>query len=422
MKSTFSAWCIIFSFLLLFNACSDRKRTNPLDPQNPETKGKPVGLYIYAEEHRVTLGWKPLSLKGITAINVYKRSQADSEFVRVDQVDPQYNEYMDYSVEYGVKYQYYITVSAGNYESPPSKILSITPGPTYTWVADIQSGYVTKLTHDLSVHLFNFGTVNYPTLVSVSPRERMAWVYSRFSNRLYKVDSRGGMDMVLTNFPDIRDMEVDTTLKDLWISQPYKGKVQRIQSNGVINMVSTVLSHPTAIAIDQFRHRCWLIDEKSRRVVRLTFNGRLGIVAQENFIAPKDIAVNSVTGDLWIADSTRVIKLDYLGAPTGIMSRNFYYARYLAIDSKRNSCWVVDMEPPNHPASLLKLDENGRVLFKLTEFGNPKYIAVNEWDGSCLLADTGYGYSGLWKISPDGSKIEYVDDFILPSCIAIEYH
>jgi len=412
----------IILVVLVFISCSDRKRSNPLDPQNPVTRGRPTGVRVWSEEREVIVRWQPLRLKGIDGINIYRRALPDSEFVFIARVASDSFEYRDRSVEYGETYEYYVTVQVGNYESPHSTMLTVTPGPTYTWVADIQSGYVTRLTHDLQTHLFDFGILNFPSLVAVSPRERMGWVYSKFGHRLYKVDAHGDVDIVLDNYSGVYDIEVDALLRDLWVSQPGEGLILRIQSNGIVNMVSRHLSYPTALAIDQMRHRCWAIDQKEKNVVRLTFDGRVSQMLQSEFVAPKDIAVNSTVGDVWVADSTRVLQFNFLGQPTGLIADGFYNARYLSVDEARGVCWVVDMEPPNTPASLIKLDSQGRVLFKLSEFGNPKCIAVNEFDGSCLLADSGYGYAGLWRISEDGSKIEYVDDFFAPYDIAIEYH
>ena len=421
MKGFRLALILSCAISITLNSCSDRDRNNPLDPKNPKTKGSLVGLQVLAQERDVNLSWQPISLEGIEAINVYRKSSLDSEFVLIGQAKPGMTTYYDNRVEYGIEYLYRISARAGNYESAPSKEVAITPGPTYAWIADRSSGYIVRLTHDLKHHLFDFGILNFPYLIAVSPTERAGWIYSLNSDAIYKLNSSGQVDIVLRGFLDVTDMAVDTSNYNLWVAQAANGSISRFQGDGSAVFSVRDVSKPKALAMDSRRHRCVAIDNGNiKRVVSITANGQTRVLPYADLRAPNDITLSQNGDAVWVADSSRIVKLDFFASTANLTVEGFFWASLIEYDNLRSTCWVVDLEPVGEPASLLKIDANGQVLFKLSQFGNPRSIAVNEYDGSCLVADT--GRAQVFRVAEDGGKVDVVGDFAAPYCVVVEHH
>jgi hypothetical protein len=406
----------MFSAGLILCSCADRERSNPLDPQNTKTGGRLSGVSVLSREREVTVSWDAVDVKGIDGIRIYRRLSDEHEFAQIGSTGSSADAFIDSAAEYAKTYEYYVTAVTGNYESPPSAIVQVTPGPTYTWVADAYSGYVTRLTHDLKTTLFSFGILNFPYRVAPVPKERAAWIYSRFSDAIYKIDAYGERQITLLDYGEVSDMAVDTTSNDLWISLSSHGILKRLDSQGEEQLNSHSLAAPQALAVDSHNHFCWVVDKK---VYSLEDNGTIR-AGSEVLISPKDIAISLAREVVWVADSLRVVQLDFSAGFTGIVVDSLTYARLIAYDEVRDECWVVDQQLGTLYANLLKIDGAGKIVTSVENFVTPRSIAVNQYDGSCLLGDS--GYAQLFRISNDGGRVDVIGDFIAPYDVAVEHH
>lgn len=411
---------VLIGIGIILLSCSDRKHINPLDPKNSTTKGRITGVYIFSRERQVTVQWQPLALEGLDAINVYRQVGAEGPFELYQKLKAGTSSFIDNDVVYGKKFAYYVTASAGDYESPPSKTVMITPGPTYTWVADGETGYFTRLSHDLQTELFRFGVLRFPYRLAVSPKERSAWGYSRFSDVIYKLNEFGDVDVRLRNYTAVTDMAVDTTFNDLWITQSNLGVISRLDENGNMRVSVKQVKKPTAITVEFRHHACWVIDNSSKFLFKVSRYGTIGVRSSESFISPQDLTYSASQEALWIADSSRVVQFNLFGRPTGVQLSGLFNATLIDHDEVRETTWVVDLMPHGEPARLLKIDARGAVIFQLDKFAFPQSIDVNEFDGSCLVGDPGNGR--LWRVSEDGSQIDPVGNFIAPYAVAVEHH
>jgi hypothetical protein len=402
-----------FSFL-----CTDRERSNPLDPKNPVTKGRVSGVQVYSQEHRVTIRWDRLKMDGLQAILIYRKAIADSGFTRVGTTSSSYF-YVDSINTYGIDYEYYVTALIAGYESPPSQHVHIVPGPTYTWVADVSSGYLTRLTHDLQYHVFDFGILSFPCLVAVSPQERSAWVYSKFSESIYKVNRIGHPDVELRQYQHLTHMAVDTLTHELWFSISEQGSLILLDSLGHQKMAIKDIHRPSRLAVDSRHHACYAIDRASRDIFKVSGDGWV-MNRLQGSISPQDIVFMPLAQTLWVADSTRLVVYDLSGSPTGLEINNFFFASLVAYDNVRDMCWLVDLEPVGQNATLVKISGDGRIQFELAKFLHPTSIAVNEFDGSCMVADI--GAANLYRVSGDGKEVTVVGEYYAPYAVAVEHH
>ena len=419
MKKRCHILLLVTSMTILFS-CSERERNNPLDPQNPQTKGRLAGLKAVAKEKTVSLSWDAVSLGGIDHVNIYRKTAGDSDFVLFYEIPPTTHSYMD-SVTYGLVYQYRISAAIDGYETPYSPAVTVEPGPTYTWVADFSAGVFARLSHDLQTHLFDYLTVNLPIFIVADPAERAAWGYTRYANEMLKIDETGSELVRLRYFPIIDDMDADTLFHKLWLVQSDSGKILRLDKDGNQELEANILQSPAAIAVNSLTHDIWVADEETGRLYRFSYNGTMINESSVSFNGAVDIAIDANTSSVWVADGEKVVQMDYSNQAIKQIT-GFYNAVHVRVDHRRDAVWVADLEPSGEPASLIKLGGDGQVLFELSIFGNIRDIAVNEYDGSCLVADSGSGYSGLYKVSSDGQKTTRVTGVFVPYGVAVEHH
>ena len=402
---------------LLFLSCSDRERNNPLDPQNSVTKGRISGISISSRERSIYLSWQPLAIANVDSILVY-RQNVDGYFNHYKSLQKNSSSFVEANTQYGQSYTYYVTAKVGDYESPPSDKVSIVPGPTYLWVGDLANGYFSRFTYDLRSTIFSFGILRYPKLIAVLPKDRSAWCYSLFSDVLYKLDEDGVANMAFYNLGRITDLAADTSYQELWIAQLDSGLIRRIDSSGNIVSSLRIISSPKRIVADSRRHTAWTIDEQSKQVFRIS---RAGFLVAKNQVAledPKDIAVEGNTSNIWIADGPRIVNLDYVGESIGTIFTGFSETIFIDFDNNRNSMWVVDKIGNEY--LLVKLNKNGERIFQIDQFVKPVAIDINEFDGSCMVADPGKG--GVFKVSESGNIVFQLDGYVSPQTIAVEHH
>jgi len=299
--------------------------------------------------------------------------------------------------------------------------VAIRPGPTYTWVADGRSGYLTRLTHDLQYRLSSYGILQFPFLVEASPRERSAWIFSRFSESLYKVNGAGIRELSLSRVGSMTSMALDSTTLELWMAFSEQGRIMLMNRNGELLFVDDAVQNPEALAVDSRRHLCWIADRVNRRVVRLTRTGQMrDLGTTGTFVAPTDLMYDEYGGSLWIADSTRVLNLRGYSGEVEREFNGFFNAARIIYDAERSACWIADFRRTGEPGALLKIDLSGNILLELDSFGFPWAVELNRYDGSVLVGDIGYG--GLWRISHDGSSVEQIAEIVAPYDISIEHH
>ncbi len=412
---------LLLMALMQFSSCSDRKRDNPLDPENPRTHGKPEGVAAVAIARSVQVSWSPLDLTDPHTVVIYRKSAAEPSFREIGTVSGPEHRFIDQGLQYGSAYAYYITVRVGSYETPPSDIVEATPGPTFTWIADRTSGYIACLSHDLTRTLGKFGVLNYPYLVSASPKEGAAWLYSRFTEEIYKVDHEGALLASAYNLPNLAAMQVDTLQSKVWVAGTTPSQVLRLGRDGRIEISITSVMQPAALAVDAVSRNVFVIDAARKKVLSYSTSGAL-IAESVTFLAPSSLALDTSAGTVWVTDSLRMVQLRYDLTTTGVIITGLARASLVATDPSRQTVWVVDLELAGKPATLWRLSRSGAVLSKLSRFGHPQCLAVNEFDGSCLLGDISYAYGGLYRILPDGSQYDYIGAWYTPYDIDIEYH
>ena len=87
----------ILSILLL--SCSDREPLNPLDPDNPNTEGKPTGLHLLPIQKAVQIAWDPVDVTGLAHYSVFRENTGETSTLLAN-VSAELTSYLDTSVHY----------------------------------------------------------------------------------------------------------------------------------------------------------------------------------------------------------------------------------------------------------------------------------------------------------------------------------
>jgi len=133
---------VIISVLIGLNfiTCSMRERSNPLDPKNPDTGGKPSDIKVVSLKNDITVSWDPIQSVDVEGYNIYRRKQGESSLQKIDFIPLGINSYKDTGFNYDQEVLYALSIIAPGYESPLSDSVSITPGPYEYWAADLYGG------------------------------------------------------------------------------------------------------------------------------------------------------------------------------------------------------------------------------------------------------------------------------------------
>ena len=400
-------------FLVLFTACADRERLNPLDPLNPQTKGRPTGVEVISKKDRVILSWDRIEVQGLVGYNIYRKSAQDSSFSKTGFCASTVTVFEDTDVRYDLEYGYQVSAVTSNYESFPSAPVFITPGPTYYWVADTYNGQIVKLTHDARHVIFRSSMIGYPYSIASYPGDGSAWVADVLSEEVIKISADGDFVQWVYGFSQPVDVAVDPADGSVWVADDWSGSITKLNSFGNRDFDVSFFPQPTSLSVDRRDRGCWLV-ERGRKVANiLPYQSAMELSIP--FVSPQAVAVTT-DGSLWVADSSAVHKLLPPYQRIALSVPSFYFAYRVAVGEKTGSCWVLDI---GGSGRLVKLSSQGEIEFELSGFSGARSLTVSPYDEGCLICDT--GNDRVVKVSAEGEVVAETGGFYRPFDGDVEY-
>jgi hypothetical protein len=394
---------------LSFVGCDYRSRSNPFDPANEITKGKPTGLTISSRMDTVQLTWADLNYKNLDACAIYRSDSLDAAPVQVGTVLAPGREFLDTGLTYEKMYAYRISALADNFESQLSDPVTITPGPTFTWILEYATGAIIKLSHDCLHSVFQTNYNGYPEKIAVDPVAGTAWVSDEFLNRIYHINPNGRLLQVLEKFNRILDIEIDPRTGGLWLVDGQHARVVKLNSNGETVFSYSNLARPTCLAVEMQSGNCWLVDAGAGKIFRIEPNGNMQKKVEFPFLGVSAIGVHETSGTLWLADSLRLLRVQDQQVEAVAALRLLE----LAVDPSDGSCWVGARN------GISKFSHDGALKFTRDgDFYDP-VLAVNPFNHACLIADK--FLARLTQISGDGAETKIFSTLSYPSAVAVEY-
>ena len=412
-------WTILLVMVLLLSmilSCSDRKRWNPLDPLNPETKGKPTGLDVVSERHNVTLSWDAFSLDGILGYNVYRLIEGEGKFYNVKFVPADSSRFVDNNLDYDRLVTYRISAVATQYESPQSDGVATTPGPYNYWVVDRYMGYVARLTYD-GLHVMTQSlNAFYPLSVVADSVSKTAWVIDGMGY-LVKLSSRGMPLLWIEDLIYPTHVALDPFDSVVWICDDSGRRVTRYDTAGNLLGTTDGFGEIVDICWAGPRGGCWVADGENNDVMLISSSGDVEVREENAFHSPHAISNYQREGWMWVADSLGLGRIWLDGRVEKIVEMNRPVAA-VSVDQATGNCWVVIELEDGAENEVLKLNVNGDVLTRVEGFRYAQSLAANDFNGGCIVADT--GNSRIVRISAGGKVLSSYGGFISPYDIAVE--
>ena len=320
-------------------ACSNRERTNPLDPNNPETDGIPWELAATAADRAVDLRWQTLGFSDLAGFRLVRAIGAGPESTLAT-LSPTEAAYRDSGLANGIDHHYQLVpFLAGDRPLPADGPLTATPGPQVAWAADVGRDEVVRIAPDGRAVVERLRGFLGPSAVAVASATGRVWITDTFRRRVVALDRSGEQVLEVEGFES-----------------------------------------PEAIAVAPDGQRVWVADEGAGEVVLLSGTG-LELGRSAEFGAPADVVVNASDGSAWIADSDRgalsrvmmvsdsltvLVRVIGLGEPLG-----------LAAVPADTSCWVSDFERDE----VLHIARDGTLRARITPVPRPIGLALDKATG-----------------------------------------
>lgn len=398
--------------------CIDRERLNPIDPQNPETSGRPWGLKIYSEQDRAVLQWKKLKLNGIQGYRVYRKQESDLTFNPIYLASPDSTQYIDYGLAYNKKYDYFVTILGKDFETPSSDTVLIIPGPTIIWATDVYNRRILKISHDGSHENKQIAVDGYPWALAYDNENDVLWYTDVFLNRVYKIQSQTYETVLDLSYGEPIDIVLDKYNKRVWVADETQGKIFVFNRQG--NKLGEVDDFQKPVSLDCFLNDgyCWVVDSKAGTVTKISKDLQTEMQIK-NLLDPSSVSINQHSGDFWVADSSRVLKFDLKGRLRLSIESEVSFPKYIAVDSELNTCWVLDYSYFAFQSVLLCFTKDGEKLLELSGLSWPENLKVNPFDHSCIVADSGAGR--ILKISVDGTVIGQITGYDYTRGLFVEF-
>ncbi len=397
-------------------SCSNRERTNPLDPMNPNTQGHIQRVRLLSEKDTVTIEWDAFALQGITGYRVYRRSPGASEYAHVALIPHPSSQFYDGGQVYDQSVGYQVSVQIDAYESPPSDTASITPGPYCWWVADYYGGVVAKLTYDGLHMISKFMEGIFPVGVASDSVSNDAWVIDA-SGFLVKFSSSGTNVEWMSDLEDPTHIDFNSSRTMIWIADSSGTQVVRMDTSGNVLGRITGFDHISGLSTAGRHGGCWISDADQGRITLLSHEGLEQIVLEEVFESPGALSYDDKDEFIWAVDSLKLFRIT-LG---GIVEEVFISGnpiRHVSAVQGGESCWIIIDGGDVAGEEVLKVNMQGDILVRSEGYQYALSVEANSHNGGCLIAETGIG--AIVILSGEGERLGRLQAFAGPTDLALE--
>ena len=404
----------VILFSLIISGCSQRMRNNPLDPQNPVTKGRPTGLTAVSQKHSVILSWNPVSLNGVLGYNLYRWIPEMSKSKKVFFIPSDSSSFTDIKLPYDQRITYCLSVVSSGYESPLSDSVFVTPGPYNYWLVDNYDDTVFRLSYDGMHVLAQTCYIPQPRAVSADSSSQTAWVVNGLGY-LFKFSSSGDVLLTIKGLDRPSDLNVDLSDNLIWIVDQNSTAITRYDLNGNFIGITKGFGEVSDISVDSSSEGCWVVDIKNKKVVLLSIDGEQKLSV--DCTAPRAVSCYHQDGWVWVADSLRMLRIWSNGNLEKVMDLNFPLIS-LSVDQKTGDCWGITKVNTKGENEVVKFNTEGILLTRVEGFYYARSLVANSFNGGCLVVDTGHGR--LVRLSKNGNIISILNSFFAPWDIAVE--
>lgn len=369
--------------ILVALACSDRPRSNPFDPRNPDSQQRTAGFNALAGNGEVVLLWNPLNYIDVEGVFVERTVHGTSDTtVLNDSILPLGRlSFRDTGVENGITYSYRLRLALiGSEESPVTESDLATPGNLFPWISNFNRTAVTRLTPDFRDERYDMEIGFYFVAdIQVRPDNSEIWVLDAGTASIYRFYPDG------TLLPDQGSLGQNSAFRfnqndrSLWLaSWSTNSTIFHLGRTGELQASYRTEVFPTWICLDMPRNAAW-IGTDSKQVLYLR-NGNITTISHPAFVSPEKIVSGSIGSAAWVLDYDARAVFHLTLDQVDWNLRIFNNPQDIATNTQGDICWVADMDAD----IVYEIDSNSNILAQVRNVGRPTDLTYNHFDNTVL--------------------------------------
>ncbi len=173
--------------LALLFSCTDRQRSNPLDPLNPQTGGRVQALQINSYRDSAYLSWQGMGVEGLEGY-VVQRARGQADFGDLGLSSPDSTWWLDTGLEMDSLVRYRVRAITSSSESEWSEAASLIPGPYIIWLVDFYDFSATRMRYDGGAILETRSVTSPTDIVSTAAGSRF-YIAEYWNQRILILDT-----------------------------------------------------------------------------------------------------------------------------------------------------------------------------------------------------------------------------------------
>jgi hypothetical protein len=306
---------------LLILACSDRERSNPLDPGNPDTHGAPTGFQVVANRDTAWLSWNPVQVEGLERYLLYRSIGADP--LRLyHRTGPDSTLFTDIDLTYDSTYVYVLEAKTEMGLSRRTEPDTLIPGPHNFLINDKSTSTIWSISFD-GRHRLEHLYIDWPDALTYHPVSQRVWIASNafWDKAVYHMSARFTQIERVTLEARPIDITAEASTDNVYVLQILPDRIERISSAGEIMGSLTVPANVYAnatLAYDEIGDLLWFCNPSSATTGEIYSRSRpyLANVSWEYAARvgyPRKMIADPIQGGCWVATDAG---LTYL-APDG---------------------------------------------------------------------------------------------------------
>ncbi len=382
--------------------CDDRERTNPLDPGNPDTSGRPDVLRARADDAAVDVSWAALPTEGLTRFELW-RAVDEADFALLSELETSVTAARDTDLVNGltVRYELRLRLDGGDVIALPEK--PATPGPAVPWVLENAPFGLVRTTPDGRALRFRTGAPSPYFDVEVTHGDAV-WVADFYGDEILRLDRDG--EIMERRRVDLPYRIAPTSNDVVWVGSWYPGRTPDLIATDAGGIELTLEASPEVrdLVADPVRDRVLValgvnhgvgvadVDADSVTVLDASFSGMMLARVGETLIVGDSVDHELIAVDL--ATSTITARRSVIDGP-------------LAMCADGDGAWVVEgRETIRRRATDLSITDT------VSGVGAATSIAVDRSTGALFVAVPEAGR--LYRLDPasgDQRKVSLAEPF-----------
>jgi streptogramin lyase len=410
--------CVWLGACLLMGGCLSRERSNPFDPGNPRTHGRPSNLIAVAGDGIVDLEWESGGILDIEGFDIVRRTEAgDSIRLTPQPLPPGARAYRDGGLAAGITYLYTLAAYIEEQEEPVRGAEeAATPGPGIAWVMDPVVGYLWRISPDARDLVDGFSMQTGLADLLVEPQSGAAWLADRTRGALLRVSPDGGLSQI-AGPAGVVAVASNADASRLFAGSYDTGDVYGYGSGHArIWADDSTCVAVEDLALSEADDVLWIADAGGK-IVRLAAADGAPLSELGGFDRPFALWIQPGGGAAWLADAGQEGAVHKIAGDGSVILASTFAVSAPAdvVGDAEGGCWVADYGA----GRVIRFDADLAVRTSVAGFSAPRGLAVDPGTGDVWVAEAGTGR--LVRISSGGEVVARVSGMASPSLVEVAW-